>query len=501
MPCAACGAENPAGTRSCLTCGSALAASASVAAVVSSPRVARLGDRLLAVILDTVLLATTLASVAMWAAARRGGMPLRAFDITSLPALLTIGGATLVGFLYYWLFEALFGATIGKTIVGVTVRGVTGGGCGAKRSLIRNLLRLVDGLLLYFVGFLFALVSRKRQRLGDLLAGTVVVESEVGRVWRSLLVLFWLGGITAALLGGFLIYRAAPRGGTPTTPAPTATASAAPNASGATAAAPATTAPLILASGDLRLADFAFLQSEAGAARPSGSFKPQERVFAVCKATGLSTDPDGQVHLRYSVEASDPNGIPIQKLMKQFDGPPGAANTAAISFWFDLPLYVPSGNGKVRVTAHDSVKNSDGDVVALLIVEAPATAPPERLELRDLHLSSSDGGPILDPAVFSAGNTVYAQGKLAGVQFRADQIDVAIALQVSDPAGITIVDKPEFLEIKDSFSYHPPTFYVPITARLSLPQGATKGTYRERYVVTDRMAGTARTYELTFKLE
>jgi hypothetical protein len=42
---------------------------------------------------------------------------------------------------------------------------------------------------------------------------------------------------------------------------------------------------------------------------------------------------------------------------------------------------------------------------------------------------------------------------------------------------------------------------VPITAHLDLPPKALKGTYREKYVVTDRISGAARTYELSFKLE
>ncbi len=87
------------------------------------------------------------------------------------------------------------------------------------------------------------------------------------------------------------------------------------------------------------------------------------------------------------------------------------------------------------------------------------------------------------------------------MQFRDDRIDVGIAFQVLDPQGRTVMDKPDFLSLQDSFVYHPPTFYVPITAHLSLPPDAQKGRYREKYVLTDRIGGSTRTYEMAFELK
>jgi hypothetical protein len=78
---------------------------------------------------------------------------------------------------------------------------------------------------------------------------------------------------------------------------------------------------------------------------------------------------------------------------------------------------------------------------------------------------------------------------------------VGIAFQVLDPQGRTVMDKPDFLSLQDSFVYHPPTFYVPITAHLSLPPDAQKGRYREKYVLTDRIGGSTRTYEMAFELK
>jgi uncharacterized RDD family membrane protein YckC len=43
-------------------------------------------------------------------------------------------------------------------------------------SIGRNLMRIIDGLFFYLVGFIVALASKKNQRLGDIVARTYVVN-------------------------------------------------------------------------------------------------------------------------------------------------------------------------------------------------------------------------------------------------------------------------------------------------------------------------------------
>ncbi|MDG5776223.1 RDD family protein [Haloarculaceae archaeon H-GB2-1] len=55
-------------------------------------------------------------------------------------------------------------------------------GCSPSTTacLVRNMLRPVDGLFFYGVGFVVAQVSDRRQRIGDVLAGTVVMQTDTG---------------------------------------------------------------------------------------------------------------------------------------------------------------------------------------------------------------------------------------------------------------------------------------------------------------------------------
>lgn len=97
---------------------------------------------------------------------------LLASDYLPLFILLTIG------FFYYWLAEAFLGGTVGKLVLGMRVRMADGSPLGIAPSFIRNLLRIIDGLFFYLVAAFMVWFSPARQRLGDRVAGTVVVKAK-----------------------------------------------------------------------------------------------------------------------------------------------------------------------------------------------------------------------------------------------------------------------------------------------------------------------------------
>jgi uncharacterized RDD family membrane protein YckC len=81
--------------------------------------------------------------------------------------------------LYYVLLEGYLGQTLGKMVTGITVVSeATGRAPGVAAAAVRTLLRLVDGLFSYAVAFVVALGSDKRQRLGDMVAHTLVVRTQ-----------------------------------------------------------------------------------------------------------------------------------------------------------------------------------------------------------------------------------------------------------------------------------------------------------------------------------
>jgi uncharacterized RDD family membrane protein YckC len=81
-------------------------------------------------------------------------------------------------FVYDVAFElAMGGQTPGKRWTGLRVTTTSGGAVGLGASLVRNLLRVVDFLpASYLVGIVLVAVTSKHQRVGDLVAGTIVVR-------------------------------------------------------------------------------------------------------------------------------------------------------------------------------------------------------------------------------------------------------------------------------------------------------------------------------------
>lgn len=134
---------------------------------------------------------------------------------------LYVGQATTIAFLwlaiiviaYFTGFEAVFGATPGKALLRLHVVMLDGGRPSFGAILMRNVLRLVDILpVFYIVGALVAESTLHEQRVGDIVAGTIVVarprSADGGppaeRMGRKLLL---TAIVLAALVGGCLAFQ------------------------------------------------------------------------------------------------------------------------------------------------------------------------------------------------------------------------------------------------------------------------------------------------------
>lgn len=89
--------------------------------------------------------------------------------------LVVVGFALTWG--YFTLFEALGnGRTPGKRYIGIRVVMDTGHPITMGAAVIRNLVRIADALFFFFLGLAFILFHSENKRLGDIVAGTIVVR-------------------------------------------------------------------------------------------------------------------------------------------------------------------------------------------------------------------------------------------------------------------------------------------------------------------------------------
>jgi uncharacterized RDD family membrane protein YckC len=138
---------------------------------------AGIGSRFLALALDTLLQAVLYVLVILLAV----GMASLGRRLPAIPERWAPAMAVLILFCIYWGYFAVFeifwhGQTPGKRAVGIRVVKDSGRPITAIEGIGRNLMRAVDGILFYTVGIITMLISSQNRRLGDYVAGTIVVH-------------------------------------------------------------------------------------------------------------------------------------------------------------------------------------------------------------------------------------------------------------------------------------------------------------------------------------
>ena len=141
--------------------------------------------RCLALLIDLLIVATVtlLASLLVYLVLVGGG----AFaEVGKEPSSWPLWAVALCGtFIYFWWSEAIWGRTLGKRLCELRVVRRDGARLGVSGAFVRNLLRLVDWLpLFYLLGAAVIWATPKNQRLGDIAARSAVVRTKLVSVSR-----------------------------------------------------------------------------------------------------------------------------------------------------------------------------------------------------------------------------------------------------------------------------------------------------------------------------
>ncbi|MGH2406039.1 MAG: RDD family protein [bacterium] len=193
---------DPPGLRTASSVEVAAHSDAASSLAVETP-LATLGQRIIAQFVDGFVAFGVFLFMGITLAPRFGAATASGFELTGTPArlMMTIVGVLLLG--YFTVAEAAFGATLGKTAAGIRVRRVGGAPIGLLGALLRNLLRIVDAQGFYLVAVVSIIVTKHRQRLGDLAAKSVVVQSPAAGWARLAAVIVALALAAGAVVAGY----------------------------------------------------------------------------------------------------------------------------------------------------------------------------------------------------------------------------------------------------------------------------------------------------------
>jgi uncharacterized RDD family membrane protein YckC len=138
--------------------------------VYVEPKLASIGSRLGAAIVDFVILVIVGVGFGSLWGEHYSSPEASGFRLTGLPALAYFA----ICFLLLPVQEGVGGKTIGMRIMGIRVKRKDLSDAGVGNSIVRHLFDIVDCFCL--VGIIVAASNPQRQRVGDIVAGTLVVE-------------------------------------------------------------------------------------------------------------------------------------------------------------------------------------------------------------------------------------------------------------------------------------------------------------------------------------
>jgi uncharacterized RDD family membrane protein YckC len=199
--CNRCGAQNSALAKFCANCGTPFTADSQNAPpvpgepllrpqgpsspVYASPAVVtRYGGfwiRLVAIVIDVIAVGivtgpvSLIISVTAGLAGRAVTMPNVGVQLVSF--VITFAFSTLVNWIYEAALESSsYQATLGKMALGLKVTDLEGRRISFARATGRHFAKILSGLM-FFIGFIMAGFTQRKQALHDMIAGTLVVRA------------------------------------------------------------------------------------------------------------------------------------------------------------------------------------------------------------------------------------------------------------------------------------------------------------------------------------
>jgi uncharacterized RDD family membrane protein YckC len=144
---------------------------------------AGVGSRIVAIIIDGIILWIITAALAIPFGLQ--AMMFSMMDVSSaLNPLATIGAVlsfavltAVINLLYFTYLEGTSGQTLGKKLMSIKVTKEDGKQPTMTDAFVRTILRIIDGIAVYLLGFIVVIASEKKQRIGDMAAHTIVVKA------------------------------------------------------------------------------------------------------------------------------------------------------------------------------------------------------------------------------------------------------------------------------------------------------------------------------------
>lgn len=257
---------------------------------------------------------------------------------------------------------------------------------------------------------------------------------------------------------------------------------------------------------DLKVVQPVIAQMEDGDALPADfPHGPGETMFFSCRISGYTKSPDEQIDLKYSVQAFDPKGVPLDEIyeneMKEEIGPQDKDWMPKIDTQLQLPSILLPGTYKIVVKVQDVLAKAAVELVVPFGVHAREVAPSNTLTIRDFRWFHNDEErqPMARP-LYHPGDAMWMKFDMTGFQYGPDnKIDVSYQASLVLASGKTIWTQPDPAGEQTQSFYPKP--YITGEFGISLQKNFQPGTYTMAVTVKDAVGKQTHQGKFTFTVQ
>jgi hypothetical protein len=247
-------------------------------------------------------------------------------------------------------------------------------------------------------------------------------------------------------------------------------------------------------------------QMEDGVTDPSGFEYTQGQTFYfTCRVANYAKDQDYKIHLSYSVQAFDPQGVPISQVYKNEISdeitPRDKDWMPKIGTEIAIPPLAPSGTYKIAVEVQDLVAKTSAKLDVPFRVRGRSVEPSEQLIVRDFRFfADENAADPMDKPVYHPGKTVWAKFDIIGFKYGAgNKIDVSYSTSLITSTGKVLWTQPQpAAEQTESFY---PKRYVAADFGINLANNIRPGEYTIAVSVKDAIGNQTYECKQTFVVE
>jgi hypothetical protein len=237
---------------------------------------------------------------------------------------------------------------------------------------------------------------------------------------------------------------------------------------------------------------------------PGFEYFQGQTLYLSCRVSGAKQGEQRNIDLKYSVQAFDPRGVPLDQIyeneVKDELLPQDKDWMPKIAAGIVVPPLVMPGEFKIVVKAQDLLAKTSTELTIPFRVRGRDVKPADTLTIRNIRFfhSETDSQTMTDP-MYRVGEELWCGFDMIGYKFGPNnKVSVSYVTSILSPSG-AVLWKQAAPAQADTESFYPKP-YMPATMSLTT-KGVKPGTYTMLVQATDSVGDQKAEARQDFRVE